>query len=124
MCSTWTTCGASARRCAGTARRRGGGRTTRSCVTCPVICAETSASVRAQLNAVPQATKELMGPSPVGGTPQELVAYYQAFVDAGLQFFVAMSPLLATMRLLAQRVLPELVPAGPTAMVDEGQTQR
>jgi alkanesulfonate monooxygenase SsuD/methylene tetrahydromethanopterin reductase-like flavin-dependent oxidoreductase (luciferase family) len=85
----------------------------RSCFTGPVVCAETAAAVRAQLDAFPQATKDLMGPSLVGGTPRELVAYYQAFVDAGLQYFVAMSPSLETMRLLAEHVIPELVPAGP-----------
>ena len=82
----------------------------RSCFTGPVVCAETPAAVRAQLDAFPQAAKDLMGPSLVGGTPRELVAYYQALVDAGMQYFVAMNPSPDTMRLLAQRVIPELVP--------------
>jgi hypothetical protein len=51
----------------------------RSCITGPVICAETPTEVRAQLEAVPQAAKELMGTSLVGGTPQELVAYVLPF---------------------------------------------
>jgi alkanesulfonate monooxygenase SsuD/methylene tetrahydromethanopterin reductase-like flavin-dependent oxidoreductase (luciferase family) len=40
----------------------------RSCFTGPVVCAETAAEVRAQLDAFPRDTKELMGPSLVGGT--------------------------------------------------------
>jgi alkanesulfonate monooxygenase SsuD/methylene tetrahydromethanopterin reductase-like flavin-dependent oxidoreductase (luciferase family) len=93
----------------------------RSCFTGPVVCAETAAAVRAQLDAFPQETRDLMGPSLVGGTPRELIAYYQAFVDAGLQYFVAMSPSIRTMRLLAERVIPELVPAGPPAPAGEEQ---
>jgi alkanesulfonate monooxygenase SsuD/methylene tetrahydromethanopterin reductase-like flavin-dependent oxidoreductase (luciferase family) len=96
----------------------------RSCFTGPVVCADTAAAVRAQLDALPQETKDLMGPSLVGGTPRELVAYYQEFVDAGLQYFVAMSPSLETMRLLAERVIPELVPAEPPAAAGEGETRR
>jgi alkanesulfonate monooxygenase SsuD/methylene tetrahydromethanopterin reductase-like flavin-dependent oxidoreductase (luciferase family) len=96
----------------------------RSCFTGPVVCADTPAAVRAELDAFPQATRDLMGPSLVGGTPQELVAYYQAFVDAGLQYFVAMNPSLETMRLLAERVIPELVPAEPPATVGEAGTRR
>ena len=96
----------------------------RSCFTGPVVCAETTAAVRAQLDAFPQAAKDLMGPSLVGGTPRELIAYYQAFLDAGLQYFVAMSPSLDTMRLLAERVIPELVPPGPPAPAGEGETRR
>jgi len=84
----------------------------RSCFTGPVVCAETAADVRDQLDAIPQATKDLVGPSLVGGTPRELIVYYQTFVDAGMQYFVAMNPSLETMRLLAERVIPELVPSG------------
>ncbi len=95
----------------------------RSCFTGPVVCAETPAAVQAQLDAFLQAVKDLMGPSLVGGTPRELVAYYQAFVDAGVQYFIAMSPSLETMRLLAERVIPELVPAGLPAPAGEGETR-
>ena len=62
------------------------------------------------MDAIPRATRDLMGPSVVGGTPRELIAYYQTLVDAGMQYFVAMSPSPDTMRLLAERVIPELVP--------------
>ena len=47
-----------------------------------------------------------MGPWLVGATPHALVDCYQAFVDADLQYFVAMGPSLETMRLLAERVRP------------------
>jgi alkanesulfonate monooxygenase SsuD/methylene tetrahydromethanopterin reductase-like flavin-dependent oxidoreductase (luciferase family) len=47
----------------------------------------------------------------VAGTPQDVVMYYQAFVDAGIQYFVVQMLDAAdsqTIRLLAEQVVPTI----------------
>lgn len=50
----------------------------------------------------------------VAGTPEDAVAYYQGLAGAGIQYFIAETLDAAdqeTIRLLAEKVVPEVQPA-------------
>jgi alkanesulfonate monooxygenase SsuD/methylene tetrahydromethanopterin reductase-like flavin-dependent oxidoreductase (luciferase family) len=90
----------------------------RTQVVVPVVLAETRAALAAKLAAIPSHIRSGYESSMVAGTPDELVAYYRALADAGLDYFIAgiVGDDRETVRLLARRVAPALnVAAAPVA---------
>jgi alkanesulfonate monooxygenase SsuD/methylene tetrahydromethanopterin reductase-like flavin-dependent oxidoreductase (luciferase family) len=77
----------------------------------PVFCADSRAAAQAKVDALPDAQRQLHRTALVAGTPDDLGAYFQARVDAGIQYFVTLAGggNLETLRLLAEQVVPHLV---------------
>jgi alkanesulfonate monooxygenase SsuD/methylene tetrahydromethanopterin reductase-like flavin-dependent oxidoreductase (luciferase family) len=76
----------------------------------PVFCAETSREVTEKVNSVPEHLRNWFGPGLLAGTPRELIDYYRGRVAAGMQYFVVSPRDDETLRLLAEKVMPELQP--------------
>lgn len=79
----------------------------RSHIELPLILAPTRSALDAKLAALPRLAAM---PSLVAGTPEEIVAYYRALVEAGMQYFIAALPEfdVETLRLLGREVIPAL----------------
>ena len=78
----------------------------------PVVLAETRAELQEKVATVTPEEHRFYGEYMVIGTPDDAIAHFQHLVDAGLQYFIMHTradP--ETARLLAERVLPALVPA-------------
>ena len=82
----------------------------RSYSAAPVLVAETQARLKEKLEAIPAHIRQGYATSTVAGTPDEICAYYQALVEAGVRYFIAglFGHDLETVRLLARRVVPQL----------------
>jgi alkanesulfonate monooxygenase SsuD/methylene tetrahydromethanopterin reductase-like flavin-dependent oxidoreductase (luciferase family) len=79
--------------------------------TFPLIIADTRSAVADKLDRyVPPFVRQITTESIVAGTPDEVIAHYAPLVRAGLQQFLAMvyGSDIDTVRLLAERVVPEL----------------
>jgi len=79
--------------------------------TLPLIIADTRSAVADKLDRyLPSFIRQITTESIVAGTPDEVITHYAPLVRAGLQHFVAMvyGSDIDTVRLLADRVLPEL----------------
>ena len=85
----------------------------RSYWSCAVVCAPTAAGVRAKLERIPRGSRDFWAAGMAVGTPPELVAHYQRLLDAGIQYITAgiWDWDAETAHLLAEQVLPHLVPA-------------
>ncbi len=74
-----------------------------------VLLATTGAALQTTYDAIPEASLSFMATLLFAGTRDELVAYYQPLVAAGMQYFVVV-PIVEgreeTLRLLAERVMP------------------
>ena len=80
-------------------------------VTLPLIIADNRSAVADKLDRyVPPFVRQITAESMVAGTPGEVIAHYAPLVRAGLQQFLAMvyGSDIDTVRLLAERVVPEL----------------
>ena len=82
----------------------------------PVVCGETASVVQTKLERIPPAFRAFWAASIAAGTPPELIAHYQPLVEAGLQYFTAVTwwpgwDDVDTVRLLAEQVMPAWVPA-------------
>lgn len=84
----------------------------------PVVLAETHAELQAKEAAITADEYRFYGEHMVIGTPDDAITHFQHLVDVGLQYFIVHTRADAeTARLLAERVLPALVPADqPLAM--------
>ena len=74
----------------------------------PVVLAETEEALAMKRNALPPTYRGAEG---LFGTPRDAIAYYQPLVEAGLRYFIinlATYEDMETVRLLVERVLPEL----------------
>jgi hypothetical protein len=58
----------------------------------------------------------------IAGTLPQLVAYYDALIEAGMQYFIVSGDG-ETLRLLAERVIPELIPIGAGEPAGEDETR-
>jgi alkanesulfonate monooxygenase SsuD/methylene tetrahydromethanopterin reductase-like flavin-dependent oxidoreductase (luciferase family) len=88
-----------------------------------VVLAKTHAELEAKLAAIPRATRDFWGTILFAGTPAEAVRHYQALVAAGMQYFVAVVPVIGdhqTLQLLGERVLPEFSAPRTAAVVGTG----
>jgi alkanesulfonate monooxygenase SsuD/methylene tetrahydromethanopterin reductase-like flavin-dependent oxidoreductase (luciferase family) len=87
----------------------------RSHFTIWLILAEDEASVRQKIDRYfPDGLDSIWQRCVVAGTPDQIVSYYQAYADAGMQYFVAQvldARDEETFRLLAQEVMPQIRPA-------------
>jgi alkanesulfonate monooxygenase SsuD/methylene tetrahydromethanopterin reductase-like flavin-dependent oxidoreductase (luciferase family) len=78
----------------------------------PVVLAETVQALQAKVAAITPDEHRFYGKYMVIGTPEEAVAHFQRLVDAGLQYFIVHTRADPdTARLLAECVLPALIPA-------------
>jgi alkanesulfonate monooxygenase SsuD/methylene tetrahydromethanopterin reductase-like flavin-dependent oxidoreductase (luciferase family) len=83
----------------------------RTHTTFPLVIAESPAGIAEKIERhVPQLARDITGDSIVAGTPAEAVAHFGRLVRAGLQYFIAVvyGNDLETIRLLAERVVPEV----------------
>jgi alkanesulfonate monooxygenase SsuD/methylene tetrahydromethanopterin reductase-like flavin-dependent oxidoreductase (luciferase family) len=82
--------------------------------TMPLFLAETEAALQAKLASVPSLTREHFAPSTVAGTPQDVVPYFRSLVAAGMRYFIVFiyPKDVATVRLLAEQVVPAITAAG------------
>jgi alkanesulfonate monooxygenase SsuD/methylene tetrahydromethanopterin reductase-like flavin-dependent oxidoreductase (luciferase family) len=83
----------------------------RTHATYPLIIADSRSAVADKIDRyVPPFTRGISGESMVAGTPDEVIAQYTPLVRAGLQHFLAFvfGNDIDTVRLLAERVIPEL----------------
>lgn len=76
-----------------------------------LVLAETSAALRAKVANIPTNSRERY--TPFFGTPDQAIAHFQALIDAGAQYFLAVlrGNDVETARLLAEEVRPALRPA-------------
>lgn len=81
----------------------------RSYFRAPVVIAETEAGVRVKLAALPSGIRGAGGL--VAGTPDQVIAIFRAYVDAGTQYFILVLDDAETAHMLAERVLPAFAPA-------------
>jgi alkanesulfonate monooxygenase SsuD/methylene tetrahydromethanopterin reductase-like flavin-dependent oxidoreductase (luciferase family) len=83
----------------------------RSHTTMPLFLAETESALQEKLAAVPALTRERFAPSTLAGTPDDAVAYFQALIAAGMRYFITFiyPKDIETVRLLAERVIPEIL---------------
>ena len=82
----------------------------RSYLTQPLVLAQTQTALQAKLDAAPKGLRALFQSSTIAGTPQQVIAHYQALVRAGVRYFI-MSMFrqdVETLQLLAQQVMPAL----------------
>lgn len=78
----------------------------------PVVLAETAAGLRKKVAAITPDEHRFYGEHMVIGTPDAAINHFQQLVDAGLQYFIMHTradP--ETARILADQILPALVPA-------------
>ncbi len=89
----------------------------RTHLTIPLVLAETPAALAAKLDAIPPAVREMFRSGEVALTPPEAIEYYNALVQAGMQYFIiTISPDdMETMQLFGQQVLPALTMTTPVA---------
>ncbi len=89
----------------------------RTHTTLPLFLAETDAALQAKLASVPQLTRERFAPSTVAGTPRDVIPYFRTLITAGLRYFITFiyPKDVETVRLLAERVVPEVVATGAAA---------
>lgn len=82
----------------------------RTHLTIPLVLGETPDAVAAKLAAIPPVTRETFRSGEVALTPAEAIEYYNALVQAGMQYFIiAVSPNdVETIQLFGQQVLPAL----------------
>jgi alkanesulfonate monooxygenase SsuD/methylene tetrahydromethanopterin reductase-like flavin-dependent oxidoreductase (luciferase family) len=82
----------------------------RTQVAVPVVLAETRTALAAKLATIPEHIRRAYASSTVSGLPEEAVASYRGLVEAGLFYFIAgiYGDDRETVRLLAERVVPEL----------------
>ena len=83
----------------------------RSYTNLPVVLAERQDMAQTKLEAAGYG--EFCGASTLVGTPRQAIAYYQALIDTGMQYFMAFISEndVETVRLLAEQVIPALVAA-------------
>lgn len=104
----------------------------RTQVAVPVVLAETASALKQKLAAIPEQVRRGYASSTLAGLPDDAVAYYRALAAAGLTYFIAgiYGDDRETVRLLAERVLPDLSESVPdrevqgTTADDEGRTGR
>jgi alkanesulfonate monooxygenase SsuD/methylene tetrahydromethanopterin reductase-like flavin-dependent oxidoreductase (luciferase family) len=87
--------------------------------TYPLVIAETPARVAEKVaRYLPPWVREISAESLVAGTPDEAISHFSRLVGAGLQYFIAFvyGNDLETIRLLAERVVPEVRRLKLTAM--------
>jgi alkanesulfonate monooxygenase SsuD/methylene tetrahydromethanopterin reductase-like flavin-dependent oxidoreductase (luciferase family) len=77
---------------------------TRSYFRAPVVVAETEAAIGAKLAAIPAGMRGAAGL--VAGTPDQIIATFRTYVDAGTQYFILVLDDGDTARLLAEQVIP------------------
>jgi alkanesulfonate monooxygenase SsuD/methylene tetrahydromethanopterin reductase-like flavin-dependent oxidoreductase (luciferase family) len=78
--------------------------------TYPLVIAESNARVAEKVERhLPAWVRELSSASIVAGTPNDAIAHFSRLLDAGFQYFIAFvyGNDLETVRLLAERVIPE-----------------
>jgi len=82
----------------------------RSHLTLPLVLAETPEALQTKLDAVPKGWRTVLQSSTLAATPSEVIAHYQALVDAGVQYFRVgiIRHDLGTLQMLAQHVMPAL----------------
>jgi alkanesulfonate monooxygenase SsuD/methylene tetrahydromethanopterin reductase-like flavin-dependent oxidoreductase (luciferase family) len=89
-----------------------------------LMLAPTEAAARAKLDHYyPEGINEEQQFSRVVGTPAQVAAYYQSFVDAGMEYFVVQTLDAAdteTIELLAREVMPRVLPASES-MFEAGE---
>jgi alkanesulfonate monooxygenase SsuD/methylene tetrahydromethanopterin reductase-like flavin-dependent oxidoreductase (luciferase family) len=61
----------------------------RSQFTMPLVMAETESALQAKLAGMPQDVLEWCGDALFAGTPDETIAFYEALVTSGFQYFIA-----------------------------------
>jgi alkanesulfonate monooxygenase SsuD/methylene tetrahydromethanopterin reductase-like flavin-dependent oxidoreductase (luciferase family) len=78
--------------------------------TMPLILADTPAALERKLAGMNRPARYLPGSSTIAGTPEDVIPYYRALVEAGLRYFIAwiVGDDRETVRLFAERVLPAL----------------
>lgn len=84
----------------------------RSYATMPLILAQTASQAEAKKALGPEALLQLLETSTVTGTPSQVIPYYQALVDLGINYFIAavLPGDQETLELLAHEVIPALTP--------------
>jgi alkanesulfonate monooxygenase SsuD/methylene tetrahydromethanopterin reductase-like flavin-dependent oxidoreductase (luciferase family) len=82
----------------------------RSYITMPFLLGKTSQSIERKLQALPAPARQLFQSSTVALKPQEAIAYFQALIEAGVQYFIVGVGLSdrKTLELLQTEVLPAL----------------
>jgi alkanesulfonate monooxygenase SsuD/methylene tetrahydromethanopterin reductase-like flavin-dependent oxidoreductase (luciferase family) len=82
----------------------------RSYLTVPLVLAPTHRALRDKLDAIPEGVRTWSQSSLISGLPHEVIAPYQALIDAGVQYFImaVWENDLETLQLLAQQVVPVL----------------
>ncbi len=82
----------------------------RTHLTIPLVLGETRAAVDAKLAAIPPMVREMFRSGEIALTPPEAIEYYNALVQAGMQYFIiALQPDdVETMQLFGEQVLPAL----------------
>lgn len=80
----------------------------RSYASTPVVLAETHEALEAKLQTIPGSIRRQFAPSMLAGTPNEVLAYCQMLVNAGVRYFIAgiFGNDQETAKLLARFVLP------------------
>lgn len=83
----------------------------RTYLTLPLILGETSSTIAAKQEIIPADQREWYQSSIVAVTPHEAIAYYNALVQAGIQYFIIGIYLhdIETLQLFHQHVIPTLV---------------
>jgi alkanesulfonate monooxygenase SsuD/methylene tetrahydromethanopterin reductase-like flavin-dependent oxidoreductase (luciferase family) len=76
------------------------------------LLARTPSAVEVKKAADPLGIRDFLLSSTVAGTPSEVIPYYQALVDCGVQYFMVgvYSQDRETLSLLAEEVIPALIP--------------
>ena len=90
----------------------------RTHTTYPLVIAESTARVAENVERfLPAWVREITVESMVAGTPEDAIAHFSRLLDAGLQYFIAFvyGNDLETVRLLAERVIPEVRRHTPTS---------
>jgi alkanesulfonate monooxygenase SsuD/methylene tetrahydromethanopterin reductase-like flavin-dependent oxidoreductase (luciferase family) len=80
----------------------------RSYLTVLLVLAPTHRALRDKLDAIPEDVRTWAQSSLISGLPHEVIAPYQALIDAGVQYFIVAvwENDLETLQLLAQQVVP------------------
>jgi probable F420-dependent oxidoreductase len=72
----------------------------------PLVVAETPGRVQEKLGLLPQSMRETTGG--IAGSPREVVDALRPLIEAGVQYFIFIASDLDSVRLLAERVIPEV----------------
>jgi alkanesulfonate monooxygenase SsuD/methylene tetrahydromethanopterin reductase-like flavin-dependent oxidoreductase (luciferase family) len=79
----------------------------------PLVLAQTHRALQDKLEAMPPGARVFYQASMMAGLPQEVIAHFQALIDAGVQYFIITlwEQDLETLQLLALQVVPALTEA-------------